>query len=267
MLPHRHSIDATINHSPSLLMGSPVIGSRSLNLVTHQQPFRALTSQTVEAGSFISETTPPPIQSQPVSPFQPPSGNSGSRRQPSRHDTQGTSWSGAGRSASTPKPATRSGPSPPPYETAGTSEGMHAEFWPTYIKASREFDERRLGKSDRDLDILLVFVSLVVMGESMITDLDWTDPRSAVHFVVWYHYIIPHQVPGRLGAGLSTTVVPTPLPVRERCRDRSTRPNHPHDTRWSCGCGEYPLVHQPHRQYRCHRLRHVLEMVAYGLRQ
>jgi len=257
----RRSTGATLSRSPSPVTSSPVIAGQSLNLVAHKHFFRASTSQTVEAEPSVSETTPPPVQSQPVSPPQSPSGNNGPGRKPSRYNTQDTLWGGAGRSA------THSGPSPPPYETAGTSEGMHAEFWPTYIKASREFDERRLGKSDRDLDILLVFVSLVVMGESMITDSDWTDPRSAVRLVVWYRYIIPHQVPGRLGAGLSTAVVPTTLPVHEGWRDRSTRPNHPHDTRWSCGCGEYPLVHQPHRQYRCHRLRHVLEMVAYGLRQ
>jgi len=44
---------------------------------------------------------------------------------------------------------------------------MHAGFWPTYNKVSREFDEKRLGKWDRDLDILLVFVSLVVMGDRL----------------------------------------------------------------------------------------------------
>jgi len=208
MLPHRRSTDATLNRSPSPLTSSPVIGRRSLNLVAHQQPFRASTSQTVETDTFVSETTPRdifPAPSRPVSPLRLPPGNSGPRRQQSLHDTQETLWSppleervspeppnffptspvsqtseprasptrsrrpalggGTGRSASIQKSATRSDPNPPPYETAGTSEGMHAGFWPTYNKASREYDEKRLGKWDRDLDILLVFVSLVVMGD------------------------------------------------------------------------------------------------------
>jgi len=216
----RQSTDVTPNRSSSPLTSSPVIhGGQSLNLVP-QQPFRASTFQTVEPEPFVS--TPPPVQSRPVSPLQSPSGNSGARRKSFRNNTQDTLWGVTGRSASTPKPATRSGPGPPPYETAGTSEGIHAEVWPTYIKASQEFDEKRLGKSDRDLDILLVFVSLVIMGESMITGPDWTDPRPAVRFVVWYRYVIPHQVPGRLGAGLSRTDGPAPLPVRERCRHGST---------------------------------------------
>jgi len=204
MLHHMRSTDATLNRSPSPLESRPVIARRSLSLVVHQQPFRASTSQAVEAETFVSETTPEdilPLPSQPVSPLRSPFSNSGHRRQLSRYDTQQTLWSppfeervspeppsfiptspvsqtseprasptrsrrpapsgGAGRSTSTPKSATRN-PSPPPYETAGTSEGIHAGFWPTYNKASREFDEKRSGKWDRDLDILLVFVSLVV---------------------------------------------------------------------------------------------------------
>jgi len=205
MFLHRRSTEPTLNRSPSLPTNSPLIARRSLNLVTHQQPFRASTSQTAEAETFVSETTPQdilPLPSWPVSPLRSPFGNSGPRRQLSGYDTQETLRSspfeervspeppnviptspvsqtsephasptrprrpapggGAGRSALTLKSSTRSGPSPPPYETAGTSEGMHAAFWPTYNKASREFDEKRLGKWDRDLDILLVFVSLVV---------------------------------------------------------------------------------------------------------
>jgi len=50
----------------------------------------------------------------------------------------------------------------PHYETAGISEGMHAGVWPTYNKISQEVDEKRLKKWNDDLDVLLIFVSLVV---------------------------------------------------------------------------------------------------------
>jgi len=71
---------------------------------------------------------------------------------------------GVGEYASTPKPATHLDSSPPSYETAGTSEGMHAGFWPTYNKVSQAFDQKRLNKWNGDLDILLIFVSLMVKG-------------------------------------------------------------------------------------------------------
>ena len=47
-------------------------------------------------------------------------------------------------------------------ETAGTSEGVHARVWPTYNDISEKFDEKRLKKWNDDLDVLLIFVSLVV---------------------------------------------------------------------------------------------------------
>ena len=50
----------------------------------------------------------------------------------------------------------------PHYETAGISEGIHAGVWSTYNKISKEIDEKRLGKWSDDLDVLLIFVSLVV---------------------------------------------------------------------------------------------------------
>jgi len=153
----------------------------------------------------VYETSPRdilPVPSRPVSPLRLPPGNIGPKRQKTRHDTQETLFptpmeehvppqlpniittspvsrtteprtsptrprrrGGAGRSASTPKSATRSDSSSPLYEAAGPFEGMHAGFWPIYNKISQEFDEKRLGKWDRDLDVLLIFVSLVVMGD------------------------------------------------------------------------------------------------------
>ena len=64
-----------------------------------------------------------------------------------------------------PKPSTHSNSSSPPYETAGLSEGVHAGIWATYNKVSQEFDEKKLKKWNEDLDVLLIFVSLVVKGD------------------------------------------------------------------------------------------------------
>jgi len=193
------------NRSPSLLTSGSVRGRRSLNLVSRHQPFRASTAQTVETEPFASETSPRdilPVPFRSASPLRLPPDSIGPRRQQARHDTQGTLCStpieehvppqspnviptspvsqtskprasptrprrrgGTGRSASTPKSATRSDSSSPPYESAGTFEGMHAGFWPVYNKVSQEFDEKRLGKWDRDLDTLLIFVSFAVMGD------------------------------------------------------------------------------------------------------
>ena len=72
---------------------------------------------------------------------------------------------GVGEYASTPKSTTYLDSSPLSYETAGTSEGVHAGFWPTYNKVSQAFDEKRLKKWNDDLDILLIFVSLMVKGD------------------------------------------------------------------------------------------------------
>jgi len=63
-----------------------------------------------------------------------------------------------------PKFTTNSNPILPPYETVGLSEGVHAGVWATYNRISQEFDEKRLKKWNEDLDVLLIFVSLVVMG-------------------------------------------------------------------------------------------------------
>ena len=59
-------------------------------------------------------------------------------------------------------PSPRSDSDPPHYESADISGGIHAEVWPIYNKISQEFDEKRLDKWNKDLDVLLIFVSLVV---------------------------------------------------------------------------------------------------------
>ena len=59
-------------------------------------------------------------------------------------------------------PSPRSDSGPPHYESADISGGIHAKVWPTYNKISQEFDEKRLAKWNTDLDVLLIFVSLMV---------------------------------------------------------------------------------------------------------
>ena len=59
-------------------------------------------------------------------------------------------------------PSPRSDYGPPHYESADISGGIHAKVWPTYNKISQEFDEKRLDKWNKDLDVLLIFVSLMV---------------------------------------------------------------------------------------------------------
>jgi len=56
---------------------------------------------------------------------------------------------------------TRSDSGPPQYRSEALTGGIHAKVWPTYNKVSGQFDERMLEKWMSDLDVLLVFVSLV----------------------------------------------------------------------------------------------------------
>lgn len=61
-------------------------------------------------------------------------------------------------------PSPRSDSGSPHYEPADISGGVHADVWPTYNKISQEFDEKKLTKWNSDLDVLLIFVSLVPGG-------------------------------------------------------------------------------------------------------
>ena len=58
-----------------------------------------------------------------------------------------------------PSPQSESGP--PHYESAAVTGGIHEKVWPTYNKISKELDDKKLEKWDKDLDTLLLFVSLV----------------------------------------------------------------------------------------------------------
>jgi hypothetical protein len=61
-----------------------------------------------------------------------------------------------------PSPGSDSGP--PRYEPADISGGIHANVWPTYNKISQELDKKKLEKWNKDLDVLLIFMSLVPGG-------------------------------------------------------------------------------------------------------
>ena len=53
---------------------------------------------------------------------------------------------------------------PPDYGSADISRGIHAKVWHTYNKVAQEFDEKKLEKWNKDLDTLLIFVSLILGG-------------------------------------------------------------------------------------------------------
>ena len=53
-------------------------------------------------------------------------------------------------------------PHPPNYGSADISRGIHAKVWHTYNKVAQEFDEKKLKKWNKDLDTLLIFVSLML---------------------------------------------------------------------------------------------------------
>ena len=49
----------------------------------------------------------------------------------------------------------------PQHKPTALTGDIHEKIWPTYNKISKEFDSKILEKSDSDLDVLLIFVSLV----------------------------------------------------------------------------------------------------------
>ena len=58
-----------------------------------------------------------------------------------------------------PSPQSDSGP--PHYESAAVTGGIHEKVWPTYNKISEKLDDKMLDKWNKDLDTLLLFVSLI----------------------------------------------------------------------------------------------------------
>ena len=55
-------------------------------------------------------------------------------------------------------------PHPPNYGSADISRSIHEKVWHTYNKVSQEFDEKKLEKWNKDLEALLLFVSLELGG-------------------------------------------------------------------------------------------------------
>jgi len=166
MLPRRDPKNVAPNYVPPRPTSGLVGGRRPLNLATNRQPFRASTPQVVGTGSPDSETSSQEIP--PTLPHLPP-GNSGLRRRSTRLRTTYETCSSASEEHNPPQPPNtapvhppRPDPGPAHYEPAGISEGIHAGVWPTYNKVSQEFDEKRLKQWNDDLDVLLIFVSLVV---------------------------------------------------------------------------------------------------------
>ena len=54
---------------------------------------------------------------------------------------------------------------PPHSKSVNVTGGIHTKVWPTYNKISQDFDEKLLKKCNSDLDVLLIFVSLVIRGD------------------------------------------------------------------------------------------------------
>jgi hypothetical protein len=143
MLPGKRSAGAIPSYISPRLTSDSVSGRQSSNLATHQQPFHLSTAQTVEAESFVSGTSPNEILPVPLPPtsFPPsPPGNSGPRRQQTRHDTLETLCSPLLEEHVPPQPPnfrhmstssvsqTPEPPTPPPSKTTGAYEGVHARI-------------------------------------------------------------------------------------------------------------------------------------------
>ena len=60
--------------------------------------------------------------------------------------------------------APSSGSAPAHYTSADVSGGVHAHVWPIYNGVSREFDQKLTSRWNDDLDLLLIFVSLLQDG-------------------------------------------------------------------------------------------------------
>ena len=93
---------------------------------------------------------PTPAQQEPF-----PGGFAIRSRIDSRHNTGGYTY----RFGTMPSPRSDSGP--PQYEPGAVTGGIHAKVWPIYNKISKEFDDKKSDKWNKDLDVLLLFVSLV----------------------------------------------------------------------------------------------------------
>ena len=150
MLPRMRSRNTAPSYISQQQASGSAGGGQQPDQATNQVPPRGPTTQTSITESPVSEAPPHDTPTPMDLPISEP------RRRPTRRRTDGSH-----NSASEPTP-----PQPEPgsahYETAGVSEGIHAGVWPTYNKASQEFDEKRLKQWNDDLDVLLIFVRVLV---------------------------------------------------------------------------------------------------------
>jgi hypothetical protein len=151
MLPHRNFSNVTTR-----VTGGSAGGGRPLSLLMSTQPIPQITEP------------PPPASIRPRQ-YTPDSDVGRSTPTSSPHLGSGRNYDYSHKTADyayrfDTMPSPRSDSGPPYYESADISGGIHANVWPTYNKVSQEFDEMRLAKWNTDLDVLLVFVSLIVGG-------------------------------------------------------------------------------------------------------
>ena len=153
MLPHRRARNTTPNYVSRQQAGSSVGGGLQPDLVTTQVPPPGPTTQTSITESPISEV---PLHDTPT-PMGLPIPESSRRPIQRKNDEPYIP-----ASEPTP-PQPESGPAH--HKTTGVLESIHAGVWPTYNKASQEFDEKKLKQWNDDLDVLLIFVSFLVGAE------------------------------------------------------------------------------------------------------
>ena len=84
-------------------------------------------------------------------------------------------------------PQPKSGPAH--HEKTGVSEGIHAGVWPTYNKVSQDFDKKGLDQWNADLDVLLIFVSVLVRA-AIHSDRTDNHPQAALFSAIVTAFLI-----------------------------------------------------------------------------
>ena len=141
-------------------------------------------------GGFISppQDSPGEVAGGFTAPFSPRVGSG--RDHYRRYTADGTHWFNA-----MPPPPSDSGSHH--YKPADVSGGIHADVWPTYNEISEKFDRKRLSKWNDDLDVLLIFVSLI-LGDMIMTS-PHTNTIYTGCFVLCHCHCIPHHGPQWFG--------------------------------------------------------------------
>ena len=140
---------------PSLPPDNDGVGRRPTQHNTHETY-----SATLEEHAPVP-SQPPNIMPVPIPMQAPPVRQSSGSPPPPTRPRQPAPSLGVGGFTPTFSPSPHSDPGLSRYEAAGMSEGIHAGVWPTYNKVSQEFDEKSSKKWNDNLDVLLIFVSIV----------------------------------------------------------------------------------------------------------